>query len=1635
MSDLTDLRAQIVAARATREAAAERFHSERAALAGVDAEIEALRRVGAVTGSGDALVAVDPTARGKVDRRLQLAVMVDQLEAGWRDLTGAAAELELGWEVLAPPMTLVEELDDRSPILLLPLRVEARFFGTELRVRVYPDDVAIQTHEPALTPAEAAAGQAHWEAEWRAGDYEEGQRAAWRALELDRDPPRAAWVARALTPANPEDRPTAPVPEGAALAPAPAFPAVDLKEDDWTRPPTVRVLPDRFVVTLHRDGSMVRRVVGRRVPDPLPVGPDPLQLEDELQHAGDGSLDMGARLAWMVDFERAEDIGMAMRIGDLTRSDLAAGFDRLTVLGVRFSSDHDDAVSRLEALFEDHHYGAGLSFLPQGVPTNNTGTAASGFDRREDEGDGLFDVEQAGDLFTIETAEHDKSDGQRLADALTIDPTVFQHIRHAGGRDLATAEAANTALFRGTLGYYLEEMLSPAIDLDDIRSIRHFFTNHVRGRGALPAFRVAQQPYGVLLATASSRLQLTPREDVAVGGILDVIERLETVWRSQDVTRVGDGDDGEADILDVLGLHASSVAYHARHMAGPDYLQNLLTYGGAGADYVTRWSELSAEFFFELLRSLGYTITNWEDVPRIVQMFFMRSQRTLTGPAVTAPPLSETKTLPPVSADDENYIAWLLDSTLDEIRRQHFGVDDEGERIQPPRALLYLLLRHALMLEYWDSAMRLHFAHTDLPVGARREIELVNMEDQPNVTRWDYLEAPIPAVSGQAPLRVVLAPRFLPDLVEVAELQEVKDALDELADLPTAALERLLAEHVDLCSYRLDAWKLGFVHRRLLRLRNGGRLRPVPIDSTTGTTHVPLPAALPAALHLGAYGWLEDIKPTPPPQPVPDDDPAIIAVGGLAALPGSGPAVERTDNGGFVHGASLGHAKTAAVLRSGYLTHRDDASSDVLGVDLSSARVRDAVRLLEGTRNGWTLAALLGYRFERGLHDRSPTLDLDQFIHLIRQRYPLTAGKLHDVEAGEDATAGEARQQLDGVALIDAAEGGYDYDVAGLPAAGTDEADAIVAEVDRIKDALDSVGDLGLAESVYQVVQGNFDRAGAILDALSKGGVAPEPEVVRTPRGGIGQIHRVGIAFDATTPAANPWGAVGLTPRARAEARLNGWLGGLIAADPSTVQVNVVFDPDGAAAVQPVRLDQLGLQPLDLLAAAGADLADRTGVTELERRVAAVAREEAAQSDEVPLRIDWMDRTGFGAGGTTFFELLPLLGELRDALGYARPMHAEDFVVPSDDVEESDDPRRVDAGELDGRVTSARGELDAAVGNLATARGAVSSAGDDPPVLPPVGDIDALRGALMLASQFGVPDAVPHVSRDTDLPAARTLLTQAVSVDAILADRLTAADEALVVPVDETPDQRVARLLAVATAVFGRDVTIVPRFTLTDATELLTAAGDSAVLLTGAPPLAIDEWLESVARVRPAVEKYNRARLLGGLLGSPVADPTPVQLPYRADDRWAALPLVAGAEPPGDTASLVVERPANFGTGATFAGLLIDEWMEVIPNANETTGVAFHFDQPSSEPPQALLLAVSPDLTGNWTWDDLEAVLTDTLDEARMRAVEPDHVQDTVFDQFLPAITPPVSNLPATIGLNLVANVMLGATIAAVEGG
>ncbi|MGH7848170.1 MAG: hypothetical protein ACREQW_23775, partial [Candidatus Binatia bacterium] len=196
--------------------------------------------------------------------------------------------------------------------------------------------------------------------------------------------------------------------------------------------------------------------------------------------------------------------------------------------------------------------------------------------------------------------------------------------------------------------------------------------------------------------------------------------------------------------------------------------------------------------------------------------------------------------------------------------------------------------------------------------------------------------------------------------------------------------------------------------------------------------------------------------------------------------------------------------------------------------------------------------------------------------------------------------------------------------------------------------------------------------------------------------------------------------------------------------------------------------------------------------------------------------------------------------------------------------------------------------------------------------------------------------------------------------------------------------------------------------------------------------LAVEEWLQGVATVREKVGWVDQMKTYQEAFGSEELAFKALQLPFDEKAHWVAFefPEVNPEQlddpdrfvPQGDFLSIVRQLPASYSAAAAQAGLLIDEWSEVIPNRIETTGIAIHYNQPNTEPPQCLLLAVSPVINGRWHWDNLVDTLADTFDRAKRRAVEPDFLRATAYAQLLPAVLSTFTSHPfGTISTNLAA--------------
>ena len=353
-------------------------------------------------------------------------------------------------------------------------------------------------------------------------------------------------------------------------------------------------------------------------------------------------------------------------------------------------------------------------------------------------------------------------------------------------------------------------------------------------------------------------------------------------------------------------------------------------------------------------------------------------------------------------------------------------------------------------------------------------------------------------------------------------------------------------------------------------------------------------------------------------------------------------------------------------------------------MDLSSRRVRLALGILEGMRNGQSLGALLGYQFERHLHD-ADTLSLRALVFGIRRQFPLVANQITTTK--DDTLAIEtiaAMNVVDGLKLVRHVEASsvqtYPWGVAGLPpTTDPSQGPAIDAAVAHIRDVNDAVADLVLAEGVHQAVQGNFDRSAGTLEAFGKGGYPPEVDAVHTPRTGTALTLRTAIHFDPDAPA-NPVPSIPLTPLATAEPGLNAWLAARLPA-PINVGCSVTFVNRTTNVRETffVRQGDLDLQPIDLVYQL--QTAVDPSLRFLDERVLQFIHTNRPVRIDAPVQIEYTRRV---AGRVTFFELQALINSLHALTVSSRPLQPADLARQTDARAADQPPSTVDLTRLTG---------------------------------------------------------------------------------------------------------------------------------------------------------------------------------------------------------------------------------------------------------------------------------------------------------------------------------------------------------------
>jgi hypothetical protein len=1417
-------------------------------------------------------------------------------------------------------------------IVMFPVRLETRFDGNFLKIRIVPDEIFANTHETALTPEEAEAGLAY-HVQWNNGAP---QQQLWRDLIARFGVPRSAYILR-VTGFESEG--------GGQLEP-------QLRPSTWTRPGTV-TLPDRFAAYIYKNNLRRGPFYGNVIPEPLNITPDPKIHPSELVSTVGGQM-IDPRIEWIVNFDgvNSRPFGSAVKVGmgivvTLQGAELA-GVDRVVVVGVKTTTGPSDDSGRLGSLWSAHRFTSSMAFVPQGTPTNNTEGRPTSYPFTENAGEKSFVIERQGPALPT------PNDDQAFNRAMKSFPG---RLEGSGNQQLENARAMRIALWPATLGFFLQRMMtnengSGIFTSDQILSTKDYFASWVSSRGVAPAFRVGGIPYSVLpiasLAHWAERTYSTAPQDTQARALeaklLNPLRIAFDVWRdaAAGVRRIQAGaNNPEVDVARVLATQASSREYRIRRAIGVDVqgiffqlfnmdLSEILdTYDASSIDNFNFWGPF-----------------DWK--PRIGRTFFLRDHSIYTG-EVVAPELSETAGLNP------NFIQAIADTTsIEALVTENFNGKPAAEN------LLYKMLRHSTLTEY----VRAYEASLPPPTTPFLE--------------WLYEVFGIPSRSNGPPPSLPQLYQAYPSRDAIphpaapgfpsGQVQAHVDALNRLKNLPTAELDRLFGETLDLVSHRIDAWITALASRRLFAMRPG---------STFG-------------VHLGAYGWVEDVKPAAP---------NIVPVPGLGNVP------EQQFTGGFIQAPSMTHASAAAVLRSGHMSMKNENGAQSVGayaVDLSSERVRMARRLFEGVRNGQPLGALLGYEFERGLHEGHqgvPGLDTIRFT--FRKLYPLVANK-SGTDGTEPTESIAARNVVDGSTLL-LKRNTIPWGTQGLPSLPTDNRRiAIEAELNRLGEMFDATADLMTAEGVFQLVSGNIEAAAPTINNVVEGLQPPESIITKSARGGVGIAHRVALVFPAVPPAL-PDGWPDSTPRGRAEPILNTWLAGLIG-DPTLVTASLTYrDAEGNVITSTppggspqtsvsVTLSELELQPQDVLALAEA-LAQPNQGSMLDRRLVAVAVSDPARDpDATPTRVEI---TYDVTDGRSFPEIFEVLGAAGSVLRASRPLAFGDL-LPADEIDEGTASAITTPEALaNAREFYARA-LDAvlALESILTFRGT---------------NRDLMITAARILSLSAFPD--PLVDDAALAPATIAAVQEAQRRN----DELPPLVDPNTAPYDVL-SRDAAKILKI---VFGDSFVALPRVASPNLDETSRSLEARGTLLAGDED-APDRYLQQVMRARDPLARYRKLNLYARTtgLGRPRVDV--VQLPHQPGERWLGLPFADPEATPEESrlALLLVSYTTGLDPTDSWAGIVLDDWTEIIPNRREQTGIAVNYQGPRAKAPQCVLVAVPSGAGTGWVWEELVASVDQALDLAKIRCVDRDLLQHA---QIIPATVfatneNPINTVSTSIG-------------------
>ena len=1053
------------------------------------------------------------------------------------------------------------------PFLLLPVKIETRFIENTLWIRIFPDQIFLDTHVNEITKKEYILGKAFidkivFTKKNRFISEEEKEliikKDIWKEFASSIGSRRASYVFHYIQKHG--------KPETFHDDPNDFFSEINLN-----------ALPTRFIAYAIQGKKLIKKKLGKKIPPDLNIMQSQKTNDDPFMSSNQ----------WVNNLEEAKENGMAICIDGLSQADKKRGFDKIIVLGMG-GTDSDQEEKILRKLIDSHHYTTGISFCDPGTPTNNTENLKSGHAESLDDYDNSYEVEIKGPRgFSKIPDASQKHNAQILAKGLGFgdDIEVLRYLSNSGNKTLSYATEMNSFIFPGAGKYFLTDLLNKTTTKDTVKDIEEYFIQFVRALGHFPGLIIDTQPYGILPVTsiqhndsvhsgweASSKDVINGKNWKSFDTKLhNILFQLYQLWQklSIDKNRVptmSNTSDPDKSLTTILSMEPVSNKVNARPFLSDQFQYWLITafkdelFKGSFLEntkasvwaknwyaYETIRKEHSAIYLsnltglnkkdicssnlmklfawhdaheidvdFDYFASLSLLLTKdkpkeKEKIKRAISFFkglsaleFINAQTNskIIGKIMKVNPhlrknqqkvyIKKEKTAKKIQEIRDVLKNAQLSNINDLKKIENIGENDLND-------IMYSLTRvdYPLMLKFFNTASS--------PQEILECIKPYPAEIQPETDKRKEtlsIAHTILEVRSKMPdQKFTDVSQFLDK--EIIGLTAIYDILNTFTmKTETQKTDLLFHSTLDLFSHRLDAWISSLAYKRLEAMRSQHK----------------------RGIYLGAYGWIENLKP-----------------GGR----------KQKNSEGYIHAPSRGQAAAAAVTYNAYLTNREEKNSP-FKTNLDSQRVRKSMQIIEGMRQGQSLGALLGYLFEKSLHE----FNLHKYIDEFRAAFPIVNSEkdLPDDEYENEEISMASispRNVLNGLSLIRWLENNDRKDIT----KGSDDAlqkiNHIIDEnngensvkvrnvIHNLQSDFDAVNDLLLFESVYQTVQGNFERAAGVMDAMAGKNLIPEIESIRTPLLGNSLENRVCLFFP------NPSDQEKQTfhsPRSKAAPRLAKWI-------------------------------------------------------------------------------------------------------------------------------------------------------------------------------------------------------------------------------------------------------------------------------------------------------------------------------------------------------------------------------------------------------------------------------------------------------------------------------------------------------------